>query len=71
MASEQVEEMMPWNFYLASAGLCRAPVPNVQKVNLASALAYIVEGLTMHGMLVSLKNLFVRTEHDYITCMTW
>ena len=29
------------------------------------------EYITMHGMLVTLKNLFVRTEHDYITCMTW
>ena len=25
----------------------------------------------MHVLLVTLKNLFVRTEHDYITCMTW
>lgn len=25
----------------------------------------------MHGLLVTLKNLFVRTEHDYITFMTW
>ena len=29
------------------------------------------EYITMHGLLVTLKNLFVRTEHDYITCMTW
>ena len=29
------------------------------------------EYITMHGLLVSLKNLFVRIEHDYITCMTW
>ena len=29
------------------------------------------EYTTMHGLLVTLKNLFVRTEHDYITCMTW
>ena len=27
--------------------------------------------MTMHGLLVTLKNLFVRTEHDSITCMTW
>ena len=29
------------------------------------------EYITMNGLLVTLKNLFVRTEHDYITCMTW
>ena len=40
---------------------------NILTKNLPTEHEYI----TMHGLLVTLKNLFVRTEHDYITCMTW
>ena len=40
---------------------------NILTKNLPTEHQYIA----MHGLLVSLKNLFVRTEHDYITCMRW